>query len=67
MTDKELSIELEKWFIGHLENQNKWNRPTGKIISKYLNKTKNWKNAPRGNPKKGYLKMKEYQNQAEID
>lgn len=50
MTDKELSIELEKWLINHLHCENKWNRPTGAIIRKYLEKTKNWKCAPRGKP-----------------
>lgn len=54
MTDKELSIELEKWLINHLHCENKWNRPVGKVLVKYLNKTGNWKNAPRGNPAKGW-------------
>lgn len=54
MTDKELSIELERWFVNHIRSQNKWNLPTGEIISKYVKITKNWRNAPRGNPSKGY-------------
>lgn len=56
MTDKKLAVELENWFITHIYCKNKWNRATGKVIYKYLNQFKNWKNAPRGKPfnKRGY-------------
>lgn len=50
MTDQELALELEKWFINNINSKNKWNRATGKILVKYLNETKNWKAAPRGRP-----------------
>lgn len=54
MTDKELSIELEKWFNNNINYQNKWCLPTGKILKKQLKSLGNWKNAPRGDPIKGY-------------
>jgi hypothetical protein len=42
MTDKQLSLELKKWFNRHLNDPNRWNRSfTGKIIYNYLNQFEN--------------------------
>lgn len=55
MTDKELSNSIQKWFDRNKDNPNKWNNNlTGKIIKKNLQLINNWKNAPRGNARKGY-------------
>lgn len=54
MTQKELAIEIERWFSSKTSNNNRWNdNPVGKVIYKYLNSFGNWKNAGRGNPRKG--------------
>lgn len=55
MSDKELAKELENWFKNNTNNPNKWNRSAvGIIIKQTLNNLNNWRNAPRGNPAKGY-------------
>ncbi len=62
MKQKDLAIELLKWFNNPKDNQNKWSSPVGKIIKNQLQKTGNWKNAPRGNPRLGYqVKMENSQ------
>lgn len=54
MKDKELSIELIKWFKEYYGFEFKWCRThTGKVMKEQLDKLGNWKNQPRGNPSKG--------------
>jgi hypothetical protein len=62
MKDEELIKLLDKWFKKNLYNQNKWCSPVGSVIKKYLNLTKNWKNAPRGDSKLGFRIMMENKN-----
>jgi hypothetical protein len=63
MNDKELAKELENWFKNNINNPNKWNRgAVGPIIKQTLNNLNNWRNAPRGNPAKGYEEARKQRN-----
>ena len=54
MNEKILANEIKKWFNLRAFDKNKWNRNFVGIVIKFnLKKSKNWKNAPRGNPSKG--------------
>lgn len=56
MSNKDVSEYLNKWFANNKSNPSRWSdNEIGKTIKKNLLLTKNWKNAPRGNPRKGYL------------
>jgi hypothetical protein len=60
MNESDLAKEIENWFKNNSNNPNKWNRsPVGIVIKQSLNSLNNWKNAPRGNPAKGYRKAME--------
>jgi hypothetical protein len=55
-----LVLVLEDWFVKNRFNKNKWNNnEVGKIIKRYIMESNNWKNAPRGNPKRGGIKSSE--------
>jgi len=54
-TNKKLADDLVEWYSRNRNNPSKWNdNPVGKTIKNILNDSKNWKNAPRGNPRKAY-------------
>ena len=62
MNDKELAAELSKYLTKHLNDPNFWNRTlVGKSIYSFCNKRGNFKNSPRGNPRKGALIKRENQ------
>ena len=49
-----LALEIEKWFKNNQFNRNKWNNnEVGKVLRACLEDCGNWKNKPRGNPRKG--------------
>ncbi len=51
MQDKELSILIQNWFNKDISN--KWSdSAVGRTIKDNLKSLGNWKNAPRGNPRK---------------
>jgi len=58
MTDVELSRELSAWFSDHLYDKNKYRSVVWQTLEKGLNRTGNWKVAARGNPREGYVSMK---------
>ena len=60
MTDKELSLELDKFLKAKCMQKNFWQTETGKVIFQHINARGNFKKAASGNPAKGYRKMKEY-------
>ena len=55
---------LVSWFepsggVGGKVRQRRWcDDSVGRLLREELKKTGNWKNAPRGNPRKGYEGMK---------
>lgn len=60
MTQKLLAEALKEWFLSKKGNINTFNdNPVGILIQKELEKMGHWKSAPRGNPRKGYERMKE--------
>lgn len=55
MSENEVANELEKWWVGAVEDRNRWNRGfVGPAIKQIVQLAGNWKNAPRGDPRKGY-------------
>lgn len=59
MTNNELEIGLKQWFDDNKNSRNIWCGPVGKLIKNNLILLGNWRNSPRGNPKKAYQKMQE--------
>lgn len=53
LTQAELAAALLIWFRTIPRNGNEWRSPVGKVIKQELDKSNNWRNAPRGNPRKG--------------
>lgn len=55
--------QLADWFRVSSTNPKRWHRdPVGILIKEQLKLTKNWKYAPRGNPRKGYDMQQEKLN-----
>ena len=51
----ELARLIDRWFLATAGNPNRWSQdPVGSAIRSALQGTGNWKNAPRGNPRKGF-------------
>jgi hypothetical protein len=60
MSDLGLGNDLFDWFERTKGNPNRWRESyVGRVIRGNLVETGNWKNAPRGDPKKGYAAMRE--------
>lgn len=52
--DKELANLINQWFKTNAYNPHKWNRSAaGQAIRAGVDSCGNWKNATRGNPRKG--------------
>ena len=58
MTDSELAAQLSKWFFRHANDAHRWRNPVGAAIKDGASASGNWRNAPRGNPAKGFRAMK---------
>jgi hypothetical protein len=60
ITEKQLVNELEKFFKENSSNRNIWcQTELGKYLKNKINSLGYWKNAARGNPRKGFDKMRE--------
>lgn len=60
MKEKELAAELNNWFKQIKIKQNFWNRnPVAQVIKENLSKIGNFKNLPRGNPRKAHETMRQ--------
>jgi DNA-binding XRE family transcriptional regulator len=60
LTENELINELENFFNKNKSNPKIWCATAlGKYLKKKLDELGYWKNAPRGNSKLGYIKMRE--------
>jgi hypothetical protein len=58
MKNIELAKEINAWFDKNRLNKSKWcDNIVGKTIKKRIIATGNWKNAERGNPKRGFSVM----------
>lgn len=53
--DKKLIVLIDEFFQDKTVAQRK-RSPVWKVLRERLTETGNWKNAPRGNPKKGFIK-----------
>lgn len=63
MKYKEIAAGLRAWAVKNSSNRNKWSQNSlGITIKEIVKDLGNWKNAPRGNPRKGYIKMMENKN-----
>jgi hypothetical protein len=69
--DKNIEILIKNWFELNKLNINKphfWNRnKTAKIIKEYLLALGRWNIKPRGNPEKGWAKLKEKEAQKDLE
>lgn len=61
--DAEIVKALKQWFKEHADDPNRWRTPIGRTLKDLLMLTGNWKNAPRGNPKKGFRAMQANQEE----
>jgi hypothetical protein len=58
MKNIELAEEIKRWFLKNKTNTSRWSdNLVGKTIKNQLIATGNWKNAERGNPKRGFSVM----------
>lgn len=57
VSEKEVARALENWFL--TPRKRSWSSPIGRVLKEKLGMSGNWKNAGRGDPKKGFAKMKE--------
>lgn len=62
-SDEEIVKALKAWFKEHGDDPNRWRTPIGRTLKELLQITGNWKNAPRGNPKKGFRAMQANQEE----
>jgi hypothetical protein len=69
MNNKEIAQYINNWFLLNQKNPSRWSdNEIGQIIKKNLKITGNWKNAPRGDSRKGgkiKLLKKNYQKAIE--
>jgi hypothetical protein len=70
--DNELEKLLTEWFESNKNNIiNKphfWNRnKIANLIRKYVSASKKWNNKRRGNPEKGWAKLKEKEAQKDLE
>lgn len=64
--DAELALELQKFLSKNRNNKYIWSKTkTGRILKNEINKRGNWKNAPRGDPRKGQRIMRENKEKSE--
>ena len=56
--DRDLAREIAEWFERHRGDKGIWQKPVGRSVREALMRRGNWKNAPRGNPRKGYEEMR---------
>ena len=54
MNEKQVEETILAWYNRHKDDSNRWNRGAGIKIKYVIQSLGNWKNAQRGNPKKGY-------------
>ncbi len=60
INETQISNEIEKFFKKNQNNRNIWcSTILGKYLKEKLDSMGYWKNAPRGNPRKGYEKSRE--------
>ena len=52
--DRLIIIGLREWWGRHSQSKNKWRTPVGRQIRVIVEFAGNWRNAPRGNPAKGF-------------
>jgi hypothetical protein len=58
MKNIELAEEIKRWFLKNKTNTSRWSdNIVGKTIKNQLMATGNWKNAERGDPKRGFSVM----------
>lgn len=55
--DQHLAAALSEWFKRYSNSQRRWQTPVGRVLKEELQSLGNWKNAERGDPKKGYRAM----------
>lgn len=64
MNDVELASGLREWFkrMGVVSGQARRKNPVWVALREITGAFGNWRNARRGNPRRGYLRMKERMN-----
>lgn len=66
-TEKEIEIELEKWFQKNKNNPNVWNNnPIGRVLKEIVSKDGHWKNRPRRIPKTNEFEINQLKQDGQI-
>lgn len=55
--DQQLAKALAAWFERHSKDPHRWRTPVGLAVRDGVSASNNWRNAPRGDPRKGYRAM----------